>query len=100
MKKLSTIYNIVTYSYLVLVVLSMVLLFTNLTYITSVSYWLLGVVIFMPLIVSIVIFLGGFSYHFSIDIYKRYQTFRAIKLGKQAEQEQRDIQDMLDKLKQ
>jgi len=99
MKYLKHIYNILLYGYMAFIIASLILLFTNLLHYTDVNYWLLCAFIIIPAVIMLVVFLGGFSYYFSIDIYKRYNTYKAIKLGRQIEQDQRRIKGMIDTLK-
>jgi len=99
MKYLKYIYNILLYGYMTFIVVSLVLLLTNLLGYTTINYWLICSFIIIPAVIMLVVFLGGFSYYFSIDIYKRYNTYKAIKLGRQIEQDQRRIKGMIDTLK-
>jgi len=99
MKYLKHIYNILLYGYMAFIVVSLGLLFTNAMGYTNVSYWLLCSFVIIPAVIMLVVFLGGFSYYFSMDVYKRYNTMRAFKLGREIEKDQRNIQRMINTLK-
>jgi hypothetical protein len=99
MIRLQLLYYGIIYGYTAVMGICMTLIFTTLNGLTDCSYWLLAALLFLPLIMIVIMFLGGFSYSFSMDLYRRYNTFRVIRGLKQIEKDQQGIRDMLDKLK-
>lgn len=99
MIKLRIIYYSIVYGYSAILGACLTLLGTTLAGVTNCNIWVLMTGIMLPLIVGIGVYLGGFCWYFSIDLYKRYQTFKAIRLARQIDKDQKNIWTMIKKLK-
>ena len=98
MKGLIKIYSIVQYIVVGIMAVCLVLLATTLLNIYVVSLWITLPIILLPFILFLMGFVGSFFYLLWVNLSTNYYRNKAIRLGKKAEKELKEIDKMFKEL--